>query len=242
MIIKIDEVLQQKKKDRLWLSNQVGINYHEICDLCNGRTESIYFSEIDRICDVLKCEVSDIFENGEMEQVWEPYDMLDEYAEYYVFSSDEEELVAYIAFAIMNAGREKEPQEPIEGLYYSCCSDDDEVEDEYGIREMNEVEAISSICPIWEIEENPNCIGSHSREGQIPYDIDVDYFTELLEMELMALGYDLDYCYFNLLPVNNTQPEGKYVGGVFIPQLSPEGKTVYKYTEEKSYHLYVRLG
>ena len=209
--------------------------------MCNGRAESIYFNEIDRICDVLQCEVSDIFETGKMEKEWVSHDILDEYYEYYIFSVQEEELVAYIILAILNAAEEKEAQGLIEGIYYCCCYDEEEIEDEYGIMEMNEIQAIARTFPIWKIRESSDCIGSHSREGQIPYDIDVEYFTELFEMEMMRLGYYSDDYYFYLLPVNNTQPEGKYVEGVFIPQLSPEGETVYKYTEEKSYQLYIKI-
>lgn len=46
MIIKIDSVLKERKKTRNWLSEETGITYANICNLCNGKTTSVQFDKI----------------------------------------------------------------------------------------------------------------------------------------------------------------------------------------------------
>lgn len=62
MIIKIDSVLKSQNKSRNWLSEETGITYANICNLCNGKTTGIQFDNLEKICNVLKCSVSDILE------------------------------------------------------------------------------------------------------------------------------------------------------------------------------------
>lgn len=62
MIVKIDSVLESKNKTRNWLSQETGITYANISNLCNGKTTSVQFHVIDKICSVLECSISDIFE------------------------------------------------------------------------------------------------------------------------------------------------------------------------------------
>lgn len=62
MIVKIDSVLKSQNKSRHWLSEETGITYANICKLCNGRTGGIQFDNLEKICSVLKCSVSDILE------------------------------------------------------------------------------------------------------------------------------------------------------------------------------------
>ena len=62
MIIKIDSILKECKKSRNWLSEETGITYTNICNLCNGKTTSIQFDKIEKICSVLNCSIQDILE------------------------------------------------------------------------------------------------------------------------------------------------------------------------------------
>lgn len=62
MKIKIDQVLDQKGRSRFWLSEQTGITYPNIRNLCNNTTSSIKFEVMQKICDVLDCNVEDILE------------------------------------------------------------------------------------------------------------------------------------------------------------------------------------
>lgn len=61
MRINIDEILKQRNQSRYWLAKETGITYPNITNLCNGKTSSIKFEMIDKICRVLQCTPNDIF-------------------------------------------------------------------------------------------------------------------------------------------------------------------------------------
>lgn len=67
MKVLIDDILKQQGKTRNWLSNETGITYTNICNLCNGKTTSIQFKKIDKICSVLDCNISDIFSHEQIQ-------------------------------------------------------------------------------------------------------------------------------------------------------------------------------
>lgn len=64
MIIKLREALDQRNKSIYWLNKQTGIASSTLSRICNNKTSSIEFSVLDKICDALNCEVSDILENS----------------------------------------------------------------------------------------------------------------------------------------------------------------------------------
>lgn len=60
MQIILNATLKSKNKSQYWLSKQTGIAKSTLNNLCNNKTSSIQFSVLDKICDTLNCEVSDI--------------------------------------------------------------------------------------------------------------------------------------------------------------------------------------
>ena len=60
MKIVLNETLKSKSKSQYWLSQQTGIAASTLNNLCNGKTTAIQFSVLDKICDVLECDVCDI--------------------------------------------------------------------------------------------------------------------------------------------------------------------------------------
>lgn len=62
MKIKIDQLLEKRDKTRFWLSEQTGITYPNIRNLCNNQTSSIKFDVIQKICNALNCDVNEIIE------------------------------------------------------------------------------------------------------------------------------------------------------------------------------------
>lgn len=60
MNIILNDTLKSKNKSQYWLSKQTGIAASTLSNLCNSKTSSIQFSVLDKICDTLDCEVSDI--------------------------------------------------------------------------------------------------------------------------------------------------------------------------------------
>lgn len=58
--INIDDILTHKNKTRYWLAKETGVTYPNIVKLIEGKTTSIKFEVLDKICDVLNCDISDI--------------------------------------------------------------------------------------------------------------------------------------------------------------------------------------
>lgn len=64
MKIKLREVLNKKGKSIYWLNKETGIASSTLSRICNSKTSSIEFSVLDKICNALNCEVSDILEHS----------------------------------------------------------------------------------------------------------------------------------------------------------------------------------
>lgn len=60
MYINLRKVLDEKNKSIYWLNKETGIASSTLSRICNNKTSSIDFSVLDKICDALNCEVSDI--------------------------------------------------------------------------------------------------------------------------------------------------------------------------------------
>lgn len=56
----IDEVLHKKSKTKYWLSQQTGITQTNLGKLVNNKTNSIRFDNLEKICEVLECDISDV--------------------------------------------------------------------------------------------------------------------------------------------------------------------------------------
>lgn len=67
MIIKIDEILKSQGKSRNWLSEETGIMYKTLFNLCNGKTSKVSFDVIEKICSVLNCSINDILQPEHIE-------------------------------------------------------------------------------------------------------------------------------------------------------------------------------
>lgn len=60
MKITIDDVLIKRDRSRYWLAQEIGMRYHNLAKICNGKTSSINFDVLERICKALDCTPSDI--------------------------------------------------------------------------------------------------------------------------------------------------------------------------------------
>lgn len=60
MKIVLTDTLTKKGKSQYWLHKATGIAASTISNLCNGRTTRIEFSVLQKICDALDCDISDI--------------------------------------------------------------------------------------------------------------------------------------------------------------------------------------
>lgn len=60
MQIILNDTLKKKNCSQYKLSKMTGISASTLNNLCNNKTTSIQFSVLDKICEALNCEVSDI--------------------------------------------------------------------------------------------------------------------------------------------------------------------------------------
>ena len=67
-MVKLDvkKILEQKKKSKYWLFNQLNnmgnISYTNFNNLIENKTQSIKYSNIEKLCKILDCEPNDLFE------------------------------------------------------------------------------------------------------------------------------------------------------------------------------------
>ena len=65
--LNLHRILQERGISQAELSRMTGIRPSTVCDLCNNNADFIKVENLDKICSVLKCDVSDIqkiFENN----------------------------------------------------------------------------------------------------------------------------------------------------------------------------------
>lgn len=60
MKVVLEDTLRAMGKSQYWLAKTTGIAASTINNLCNGKTSSIQFSVLDKICSALDCKVTDI--------------------------------------------------------------------------------------------------------------------------------------------------------------------------------------
>lgn len=60
MKVILNDTLASLSKSQYWLARKTGIAASTLSNLCNNKTSSVQFSVLDKICEALNCEVSDI--------------------------------------------------------------------------------------------------------------------------------------------------------------------------------------
>lgn len=62
ILINIDVMLAKRKMSVTELSEKIGLTLANVSLLKNGKVKAIKLSTLDRLCEVLECEVGDILE------------------------------------------------------------------------------------------------------------------------------------------------------------------------------------
>mgnify|MGYP002423565334 CR=1 FL=1 len=62
MKIILNNTLKSKHISQYRLAKETGIAISTLSNLCNNKTSGVQFSVLQKICDALNCEVSDILE------------------------------------------------------------------------------------------------------------------------------------------------------------------------------------
>ena len=64
--LNVKELLKQKGKSKYWLFNNLNnysnISYTNFNNMVENKTKSIKYENIDRLCEILDCNISDLFE------------------------------------------------------------------------------------------------------------------------------------------------------------------------------------
>lgn len=58
--LNLHRILQERGISQAELSRMTGIRPSTVCDLCNNNADFLKVENLDKICSVLKCDVSDI--------------------------------------------------------------------------------------------------------------------------------------------------------------------------------------
>lgn len=58
--LNLHRILQERGISQAELSRMTGIRPSTVCDLCNNNADFIKVENLDKICSVLKCDVSDV--------------------------------------------------------------------------------------------------------------------------------------------------------------------------------------
>ena len=66
MKITLNNTLAKKGKSQYWLAHETGIAASTINKLCNGKTSSIQFDVLQKICIALDCNVNDVIEKDDI--------------------------------------------------------------------------------------------------------------------------------------------------------------------------------
>ena len=63
--VKCKKIIREKKKTKYWLFNQLNnvgnISYTNFNNLVENKTQSIKYSNIEKLCKILECEPNDLF-------------------------------------------------------------------------------------------------------------------------------------------------------------------------------------
>ena len=58
--LKIKEILKKQKKTKYWLIKNMQSGYQYMNRMINNETKSIKFDTLDKMCDLLDCDISDL--------------------------------------------------------------------------------------------------------------------------------------------------------------------------------------
>lgn len=62
IIFKLDKLLAKADKTKYWLSKATGIDNNTLAKIYNNEAKQIKLETIEKICDALECDISDLLE------------------------------------------------------------------------------------------------------------------------------------------------------------------------------------
>ena len=69
VVLNVNNILKSKKKSKYWLFNEMNnigtISYSNFNNMLEMKTKSIKYENIDKLCKILDCEISDLLKREE---------------------------------------------------------------------------------------------------------------------------------------------------------------------------------
>lgn len=62
IVFKLKQLLESKEKSLYWLAEVTGVTYPSLHKIINNKTSSIKLHILEKICDALECNISDLLE------------------------------------------------------------------------------------------------------------------------------------------------------------------------------------
>ena len=60
--LRVLDILEQKGQTKYWLYKQMGMSYQNFNRMVNNETQSIKYSNLETLCEILQCTPSDLFD------------------------------------------------------------------------------------------------------------------------------------------------------------------------------------
>ena len=60
--IRVLDILKEKGKTKYWLYNQMNMSYQNFLRMVNNETKAIKYSNLELLCELLECNLNDLFE------------------------------------------------------------------------------------------------------------------------------------------------------------------------------------
>lgn len=60
--LRVLDILQEQGKSKYWLYKQMNMTYQNFNKMVNNETYSIRYEMIEKLCNILNCQIGDLFE------------------------------------------------------------------------------------------------------------------------------------------------------------------------------------
>lgn len=63
--LRVIQILEEQNHTKYWLFKQMGLSYQNLSRMIENKTDSIKFENLEKLSDILKCSIDDLFEKIE---------------------------------------------------------------------------------------------------------------------------------------------------------------------------------
>lgn len=63
IIVKLQKILDKEERNLNWVASKTGIAYTTLAKFNKGKTTSVSYDVLDKLCDLFKCDICDLIEH-----------------------------------------------------------------------------------------------------------------------------------------------------------------------------------